>query len=92
MLELAGWGVQDMKAMDFAASQGVALREFPLKAGFADYMLFVERLAVGIVEAKKKGTTLSGVDTKCGAACKDSNSFCDTNSTTLEVVSRSLDI
>jgi type I restriction enzyme R subunit len=64
MLELAGWGVQDMKAMDFAASQGIALREFPLKAGFADYMLFVERLAVGIVEAKKKGTTLSGVDTQ----------------------------
>lgn len=64
MLELAGWGVQDMKDLDFRASRGVALREYPLKAGFADYMLFVDRQAVGIVEAKKEGTTLSGVDTQ----------------------------
>ena len=64
MLELAGWSVQDVKAMDFAASRGVALREFPLKAGFADYMLFVDRRAVGVVEAKKEGTSLSGVATQ----------------------------
>src|SRR5215211_2512998 len=64
MLEIAGWSVQDAKDVDFAASRGVALREFPLKAGFADYMLFVDRQAVGIVEAKKEGTTLSGVDTQ----------------------------
>ena len=53
-----------MNDVDFTASKGVALREFPLKAGFADYMLFVDRQAVGIVEAKKEGTTLSGVDTQ----------------------------
>lgn len=45
-----------------SAGFGVAVREFPLKgAGFADYMLFVERHAVGVVEAKPAGTTLSGV-------------------------------
>ena len=64
MLERAGWSVQDAKAVNFGASRGIALREFPLAAGFADYMLFVDRQAVGIVEAKKKGTTLSGVDTQ----------------------------
>ncbi len=64
MLELSGWSVQDAKAVDFAASRGIALREFPLSAGFADYMLFVDRQAVGVVEAKKQGTTLSGVDTQ----------------------------
>src|SRR5829696_2878980 len=64
MLELAGWRVQDMKDLDFTASRGVAIREFPLKTGFADYMLFVDRKAVGIVEAKKEGTSLSGVDTQ----------------------------
>jgi type I restriction enzyme R subunit len=64
MLEIAGWSVQDVKDLDFTASRGVALREFPLKAGFADYMLFVDRQAVGIVEAKKEGTTLGGVDTQ----------------------------
>ncbi len=50
--------------MDFTASRGVAIREFPLKAGFADYMLFVDRQAVGVVEAKKVGTSLSGVATQ----------------------------
>ena len=64
MLELAGWSVQDMKGLDFTASRGVAIREFPLKTGFADYMLFVDRKAVGIVEAKKEGTSLSGVATQ----------------------------
>ncbi len=64
MLQLAGWSVQDMKGLDFTASRGVAVREFPLKAGFADYMLFVDRKAVGVVEAKKEGTSLSGVDTQ----------------------------
>ena len=64
MLELAGWCVQDMKGLDFTASRGVAIREFPLKTGFADYMLFVDRQAVGVVEAKKAGTSLSGVDTQ----------------------------
>jgi type I restriction enzyme R subunit len=43
MLELAGCGVQDMKDQNFSASRGVALREFPLRTGFADYMLFVDR-------------------------------------------------
>jgi type I restriction enzyme, R subunit len=64
MLELAGWSVQDMKGLDFTASRGIAIREFPLKAGYADYMLFVDRQAVGVVEAKKAGTSLSGVDTQ----------------------------
>ena len=64
MLELAGWDVQDMRDLDFSASRGVAVREFPLEAGFADYMLFVDREAVGVVEAKKEGTPLGGVDTQ----------------------------
>jgi type I restriction enzyme, R subunit len=41
MLELAGWSVQDLNALDFTVSRGVALREFPLEAGFADYKTFV---------------------------------------------------
>jgi type I restriction enzyme, R subunit len=61
LLDLAGWKVQDYKDLNLGASVGVAVREFPLKEGFADYMLFVERHAVGVVEAKPKGTTLSGV-------------------------------
>jgi len=64
MLESAGWSVQDRDDFDFTASRGVAIREFPLKAGFADYMLLVDSKAVGVIEAKKVGTPLSGVDTQ----------------------------
>jgi type I restriction enzyme R subunit len=61
LLELAGWKLQDYKDLNLGAGLGVAVREYPLKSGFADYMLFVERHAVGVVEAKPEGTTLSGV-------------------------------
>ena len=62
LLEAAGWLIQNFEDLNLAAGEGVAVREFPLKgAGFADYMLFVERHAVGVVEAKPVGTTLSGV-------------------------------
>jgi hypothetical protein len=43
------------------------VREFPVEGGFADYMLFVDRKAVGVVEAKKVGTTLSGVAEQAGS-------------------------
>ena len=42
-LEAAGWLVQDLAEMDLTAGPGVAVREFPMKAGFgsADYALYV---------------------------------------------------
>jgi type I restriction enzyme R subunit len=61
LLEVAGWKVQDLRELNLGASLGVAVREFPLKSGPADYLLFVDREAVGVVEAKPEGTTLSGV-------------------------------
>ncbi len=57
-----GWVVQDYKHASIAAAQGVAVREMPTKAGPADYVLFVDRQAVGVIEAKKVGTTLTGVE------------------------------
>ena len=61
LLESAGWEVQDISELNLGASLGVAIREFPLKSGPVDYLLFVDRTAVGVVEAKPEGTTLSGV-------------------------------
>ena len=61
LLEKAGWEVQDHRELNLGASLGVAVREFPLKSGSADYLLFVDRKPVGVVEAKPQGTTLSGV-------------------------------
>ena len=60
-LEAAGWRIQDRENLDLGASPGVAIREFSLKSGLADYALFVNRELVGVVEAKPEGTTLSGV-------------------------------
>ncbi len=63
-LEAAGWRVQDFERLNLAAGRGVAVREFPLAPphGFADYLLYVDGQAVGVVEAKKEGTTLTGVE------------------------------
>jgi type I restriction enzyme R subunit len=61
LLEAAGWQVQDYRDIDLSASLGVAVREFPLTNGAVDYLLFVDKKAVGVLEAKKVGTTLSGV-------------------------------
>ena len=63
MLEAAGWVVQDYSRVNLAASRGVAVREFVLARphGRADYLLFVDREAVGVLEAKKQGETLTGV-------------------------------
>ncbi len=65
-LTAAGWAVQDRTQMNLYAGLGVAVREFPLTTGEADYLLFVDRKAVGVVEAKPEGTTLSGVAEQAG--------------------------
>lgn len=61
LLIAAGWQVQDLRQLNLGAAPGVAVREFPLKSGLADYLLFINRKAAGIIEAKPEGTTLSGV-------------------------------
>jgi type I restriction enzyme R subunit len=53
LLELAGWRVQDLKDYDPTQSLGVAVREFPLSAGEADYALFIDRKCVGVCESVK---------------------------------------
>ena len=61
-LRQAGWVIQDFSRLNPAAGVGVAIREFPLKKGQADYLLIVNRKAVGVIEAKPVGATLGGVD------------------------------
>jgi type I restriction enzyme, R subunit len=60
----AGWVVQDKKALNLFADQGVAVREVIMAKGHgrADYLLYVDQLAVGVIEAKPEGTPLSGVE------------------------------
>lgn len=66
MLLASGWVVQDYKAFNPSAGRGVALREVPLKSGRCDYLLLVDRKALGVVEAKRQGTTLSTVADQSG--------------------------
>jgi type I restriction enzyme R subunit len=62
-LTAAGWRVQNREDLDLTAGRGIAVREFQMKAGFgfADYLLYVDRKAIGAVEAKAGGT-LTGVE------------------------------
>ena len=63
MLDAAGWVIQDYAGMNLYAGRGIAVREFALAGGLrADYLLFVDHKAVGSLEAKKVGTTLTGVE------------------------------
>src|SRR5260221_1648251 len=74
LLAAAGWHVQSRETLNLSASRGVAVREFPLKTGFADYLLFVDRKAIGAVEAKAVGMPLSGIESqseKYGAGLPD---------------------
>jgi type I restriction enzyme R subunit len=52
-LAQAGWVVQDYKRFDPGAGPGIAVREYPTDTGPADYVLFVDRTAVGVIEAKR---------------------------------------
>ena len=61
-LRACGWAVQDYKTAAVAAALGVAVREVPTTAGPADYVLYVDSQAVGVIEAKKAGMTLTGVE------------------------------
>jgi len=74
-LSACGWVVQDYRQADFSAGRGIALREVPLTTGPCDYLLLVDRRPVGVVEAKKIGTTLSTVAEQSGRYASSLPSF-----------------
>ncbi len=69
-LEQAGWVIQDSKAINLAAGEqgvhGVAVREYPTDTGPADYMLFIQGKACGVIEAKREGANLGLVAEQSG--------------------------
>lgn len=54
MLKNAGWTVQSRERVDLSAGIGGAAREFQTDIGPADYVLFVRRKPVGIIDAKRE--------------------------------------
>ncbi|MBK9272056.1 MAG: DEAD/DEAH box helicase family protein [Saprospiraceae bacterium] len=53
LLTASGWLIQDFNRINLAAGQGIAIREYQTDVGPADYVLFVEGRAAGVVEAKR---------------------------------------
>lgn len=54
VLKQAGWVIQDKKSVNFNDGLGQAVREYQTDNGYADYVLFVNKKAVGVIEAKKE--------------------------------------
>lgn len=62
LLEKAGWTLQNYEELDISVSGGIAVREFQLGREAADYLLMLNGKAMGIIEAKPKGHSLTGVE------------------------------
>src|SRR5690242_9544988 len=54
MLAASGWIVQSKDEINLTVGLGVAVREYKTDVGPADYVLFVDRKPVGIIEAKRE--------------------------------------
>ena len=69
MLFDSGWIVQDKTKIDFSAGLGIAVREYQTDVGPVDYVLFVDKKPVGVVEAKPEdwGHKITTVEEQSGA-------------------------
>src|SRR5207247_2073007 len=67
LLTQCGWVIQNRSTINLSASRGIAIREALLKdRDEVDYLLFVDGKAIGTVEAKPEGYTLTGVEEQSG--------------------------
>lgn len=66
MLTNAGWLVQSVKQFNPSAGLGVTVREYHTDNDPADYLLFIDRKPVGVIEAKKEGVILTPVEEQTG--------------------------
>ncbi|GFO62504.1 type I restriction endonuclease subunit R [Geomonas paludis] len=75
-LEDAGWIIQDFRQANLGAGVGVVVREYPTDTGPADYLLFVNRQPVGVIEAKPDNTILTFVEEQTERYAKSSLKWC----------------
>jgi type I restriction enzyme R subunit len=68
LLTAAGWLIRNRDSINIEAGRGVAIREFQLAPGhgFADYLLYIDGYAAGVIEAKKAGVPLVEVEIQSG--------------------------
>src|SRR6266576_1279458 len=62
MLAASGWVVQPKDKINLSAARGVAICELSFATGEPDYTLFADGKALGTIEAKPEGDTLTGVE------------------------------
>ena len=64
----AGWVIQDKTKINLSAAPGIAVREYLTDVGPADYVLFVDKKPVGLIEAKRseEGVRLTVVEEQSG--------------------------
>src|SRR5207245_5798514 len=67
LLSDCGWIIQNRSTINLSAGRGISVREALMQGGDeADYLLFVDSKAIGTVEAKPEGFTLTGVEEQSG--------------------------
>jgi type I restriction enzyme, R subunit len=67
LLTQCGWTIQNRNTINLSAARGIAIREALLKdRDEVDYLLFVDGKAIGTIEAKPEGYTLTGVEEQSG--------------------------
>src|SRR5438067_3552822 len=72
LLQQCGWILQNRSTINLSAARGIAIREALLKdRDEVDYLRFVDGKAIGTVEAKPEGHTLTGVEEQSGKYGKD---------------------
>jgi len=49
-----GWLIQDKTRLNLIAGIGIAVKEYPTDVGPADYVLFIDKKPIGIIEAKRE--------------------------------------
>jgi type I restriction enzyme R subunit len=53
LLRQAGWVIQPARKIDLNIGPGQAVREYQTDIGPADYVLFIDKKAIGVIEAKR---------------------------------------
>jgi type I restriction enzyme R subunit len=66
-LTACGWVIQDRTKLNLHVGRGVAVRQFPLQTGFADYLLFVDRMAI-VAEVERRLSVAQEVESVVAAS------------------------
>ncbi|MCW3464234.1 type I restriction endonuclease subunit R [Chitinophaga nivalis] len=74
-----GWIIQDKSSINLSAGMGIAIREYPTDVGPADYVLFVNRKPVGVIEAKRaeEGVHMSTHEEQSGGYAQAHLKYCE---------------